>query len=488
VRETRGGGRWWAAPVGLCLLLGGCTAHRNDNSDLTTLLDAYRAENEKLEQGREELRQRGVRLLRVHSGSLRAARVSVDLVAARLDVVVEEILKRADLPFVSNLPRLLGTVTARFEDLPVVEALCTLLRSRGFTARVMDDVLILEAGVDEAWRDDEPPPPRSDETITVEFPLAHVTSEHAGEMLHELFPVNEDTGAREVLFAARRESNSMFLSGQRASVDRATEILTQIDKDAGHVLIEALVVEFNTQSFIEMGSRIASGSSGRVADFFFDVANAVGDTISFSRVADPASSTTFSAVLNLLLQTEQARILSRPYVATLSGSPARLEIAEDRFVVVESPGNIDVTLESITSGVTLELLPILTAEGTIFLQMAVDESRFVPTLENVEQRRARNNVSTFAQVQSGETVIVGGLMLKTRSSGQAGIPWLRRIPPFSYFFGHEDRSQQESQVMIFVTPRLWEPGLDMPLRATEPFLLYPGEQAEVGGKGKKGGG
>lgn len=36
-------------------------------------------------------------------------------------------------------------------------------------------------------------------------------------------------------------------------------------------------------------------------------------------------------------------------------------------------------------------------------------------------------------------------MLKTRSTGEAGIPWLRWIPPFSYSFGHEDRSRQEAR-------------------------------------------
>jgi type II secretory pathway component HofQ len=466
-----------AALLAVGLLLGACATHPHDNSDLTSLLETYRAENEKLERNREALRQSGIRLLRVDDPGTDAARVSVDLASARLDVVLEQILERADVPFVSDLPRLLGVVTARFEEVPVVDALRRLLETRGFTARRVDGVISLTGGVAPVATGTTPETVPG-EKVSVEYPLGHVTSAHAVEILDQLFPVDEGTGYRDVLFAARIEANSVFLSGEVAEVNRATELLAQVDRASGHVMIEALVVEFNIQSFIDIGSRISSGESGRLQDFFLDVADLVSDTISFTRVADRAASTTFSAVLNLLLQNEDARILSRPYVATLSGSPARLEIAEDRFVVVETPGQIDVTLEPISSGVTLDLLPILTADGTILLEMSVNESRFVPTLENVEQRRARNSVSTFTQVESGQTVIVGGLMLKTRAASQAGIPWLRRVPPFSLLFGHLNRSRQESQVMIFVTPHMWEPGVETPLRTTEPFLLYPNEEIE----------
>ena len=105
--------------------------------------------------------------------------------------------------------------------------------------------------------------------------------------------------------------------------------------------------------------------------------------------------------------------------------------------------------------------------------MAITESQFIPSLENVEQRRSRNSVATTTQVSDGETVIIGGLMLKRRGQSKAGIPFLRDVFPFSWVFGHEDYSHTDSQVLVYVTPHLWEPGLNLPLATPREFELYP---------------
>ena len=110
---------------------------------------------------------------------------------------------------------------------------------------------------------------------------------------------------------------------------------------------------------------------------------------------------TFTAVLNILVQDEDARVISRPYLATTSGTSAHLEITEDRFVVVQAPGGIDVTLEKISSGIILEILPVITKDGRISLDIEIDQSQFIPTLENVEQRRSRNSISTSTTVKEG---------------------------------------------------------------------------------------
>lgn len=270
----------------------------------------------------------------------------------------------------------------------------------------------------------------------------------------------------------------------------ASRLLDRLDADPGHVLLEALVVEFNEQSFLDIGARIAEGSSGHLSDIFLDVANLVGETISFTRVADAAASTGFTAILNLLIQKEEARVISRPWLATLSGSPAQLEIAEDRYVVTEIPGGFEVNLEQISSGVTLDITPTVVLDGTIRLRIAITESQFIPSLENVEQRRSRNSVSTVTQVGDGETVIIGGLMLNRRGESKAGIPGLRDVPPFSWVFGHEDYSHTDSQVLVYVTPHLWEPGLNLPLETPREFELYPvsgvhgGEDLEEGSSGQ----
>ena len=466
------------ACTGLLLVLlalgwaAGCTGrHPESDKDLADLLDAYRAQNLQMQRAREAMRERGIEKLEVEPGDTPASsRVSARLRNAHLDLVVHRIVEESGIGLVSGSPRPLGSVSAELDHLPVVEALRTLLAPDGMTADLHGGVvelrLLPEAADD--WESEGPP----GETVSTEYPLTFETTQRAVDVLDALYPRDQDE-VRRVEFAAIPEHNAVMLSGSRREVAQARRTLHSLDHDPGHVLIEALVVEFNVTSFLDLGSRIESGSRGPISDFFLDIADLVGDTVSFTRVADAANTTAFRAVLKLLIGEDEARVISRPYVSTVSGSRAHLEVAEDRFVVVETPGDISVDLEPVSSGVTLDLLPTLTADGSILLDLTIEQSQFQTTNGNVQQRRARNSISSSAHVGDGQTVIVGGLMLRTRSGSTTGIPGLRNVPPFNLLFGHKDESHQDRQVMIFITPYKWEPGMDAPLEATDPFELFP---------------
>jgi type II secretory pathway component GspD/PulD (secretin) len=464
-----------AAAFGLLLLAAaGCGPKKGPNGDLDALLASYRQQNAQLEQSRARLMTRGIERLVVEPARAGVALVSVDLRDARLAVVVRRILEDAGVGYVTGLPRLPGSVSARFERRPLIDALQALVEPAGLTAGVRDGLVAIvparEAPSSEAAR------VARLGSDALEVPLSFVRTARAAEVLDALYPLSEDTGIRAVQFAPVPETNSVLLSGSGGQVDAARRLLETLDRDPGHIMLEALVVEFNVQSFREVGSHLVDGAFGKFSDVSLDVAELIGETLTFTRVADAAHTTAFRAVLELLMLRNEARVLSRPYLSAVSGSKAHLEVAEDRFVLVTTPGEINVTLEPVSSGVKLDLVPTLTADGSILLDIGVEQSQFQPTLENIEQRRGRNNVSTSVQVMDGQTVIVGGLMLRTRAMSEAGLPFVRNIPPLNLLLRHEDVSKQDNQVMVFITPYRWEPGIDTPLRAVEPFEIYPTRQ------------
>lgn len=461
----------------VALLGAGCSSHRDSNKDLDALLAAYQANNERLTQTRQSYGERGIERLAVRVDPATGAML-VDLVAvdAGLGVVVQRIMAASGLDYAAG-PHHLGTrTTARFEGRPLAEALDLLLAPAGLGARISDGVAVLEESstglTKELSPGDGDEDAAGDDETQLERRLRVADIDNVMEVLDALYPTDEDTGMRPVRFAARPETGSIFLAGSRSDVMEASRLLDRLDAHLDHVLLEALVVEFNNGSFRDVGSRLEAGSSGKLRGIAFDVANLVGDTLSFTRVADVAASTSFAAVLDLLIQEEQARVISRPWLATLSGSPAALEIAEDRYVLTEVPGAFEVTLEEISSGVNLDITPVVRVDGTIRLGIEITESQFIPSLENVAQRRSRNSVKTTAQVGAGESVIIGGLMLKRRGLSKAGIPFLREIFPLSLVFGHEDYSHSDTQVLIYITPHLWAPGLELPLASSDDFDVY----------------
>ncbi len=451
----------------------GCATHEDTNLDLNTLLANYHEQSKQIQARRQINLERGIERLEVvlEGSSPEQVLVSVDLKEARIEVLVQLILKRSRTEFIREIPRLVGTVTARFERRPLVEALSILLRPSGMTASLKDSMVVINKAPEQTGPATLGSADASGK-VSHNFSLSHLRTQRAVELVDSLYPINEMEGTREITVAPLPETNSIIISGPSASVDKVVHLLNRLDVDTGHVLLEALIIEFNVQSFLDLGSRLEGGASGEFSNIFIDFANLIGDTVSFTRVADIAHTTTFTAVLNLLVQDEDARVISRPYLTTTSGTSAHLEITEDRFVVVQAPGGIDVTLEKISSGIILEILPVITKDGRISLDIEIDESQFIPTLENVEQRRSRNTIRTSTIVEDGQTVIIGGLMLKTGADSIAGIPGLRDVPVLSYFFGHQDIFRQQSQVMIFVTPHLWSPGMVAPVMDQKDWSLY----------------
>jgi len=69
---------------------------------------------------------------------------------------------------------------------------------------------------------------------------------------------------------------------------------------------------------------------------------------------------------------------------------------------------------------------------------------------------SKRSVVTKVRVRDGETITVGGLRLKTERTRRTGIPFLCKIPILGYLFGHDVHYVDESEIVVFITPRIME--------------------------------
>ena len=68
----------------------------------------------------------------------------------------------------------------------------------------------------------------------------------------------------------------------------------------------------------------------------------------------------------------------------------------------------------------------------------------------IEQRQ----LTTEIAVQSGQTVLLGGLIQDTTQDSENGIPGLSRIPILGRLFGSTTRSNQRTELLVLITPRV----------------------------------
>jgi general secretion pathway protein D len=279
-----------------------------------------------------------------------------------------------------------------------------------------------------------------------------------------------------IKFGALEELNVVFVSGLRRDVLNAIGVLNRADREVSQVLIEALVVELDITAAVELGSRLSDGASGNFSGITFSPGD-VGGNIGFSFLEGASNFVQFTALINLLISQDKAQVLSRPYLSARSSQEAVVEIANDRTIRIDQTfeGAAIASTDTITAGVRLQVKPTVLADEQIRIDLQVEESQFVPTLGVALVEKDRNSAQTAVTVRSGQTIVVGGLNLRRIISLNSGIPWLRRIPLLNLLTAQQGSFDQSKEVVVYLTPYIWDPGVDTPLARSGAF----GPQGEI---------
>jgi type II secretory pathway component GspD/PulD (secretin) len=459
------------------------------DKDLAALIAAYERQSAQAAAQREHRLQRGIRRLAVSRPDPAVQPVvSADLEGAALSVVIPRLLGLAGVPYVLDNVVLRGTVTARFENLPLLRAVSLLLQPQGLMADQPEGVLQIRVG----WGQDEAPAASpgaskvgpspelagkaatpSAPSISVNIPLENLHVEAAAKTLESLFPANPTTGARLVQYGIEPQTNTVILKGPAEGVAQAAQIVRQMDCQPSHVVIEVLVVEFDSNALQQLGADLRKFAKGQFSELTTNIGSLTGQAATFMFLDTARNSLAFTALINLLVSQDKARLISRPYLATVSGRPANINITLDRYVIVQTPdqGLGISTVQAVSSGVILEIRPTVMGADRIRVEIKVEDSGFVPPSGNVAVEVDKNEAQTTMHVESGQSVIIGGLVLNRATDSNAGLPWLRHVPLLDLAFAKRDRETTKQEVMVLVTPHIWTPGLVPPLVEPNAFTI-----------------
>ena len=465
--HTMGWTKRYGAAASLPLLLSACIADPNlhGHSDQDDLINAYRAQTERFAAQQQQAEQRSMRLVDVSPDPRTdEALLSVDLAQADLRAVLTKILDNPLLQYSSEAVLLSGTISARFKDNPIIEGMNVILANTGVYVEEINGVLTFKTGLRSAENyssDDDVDDPVLGFTSR-EVPIKHLSSADVVTLIGNLFPFAEFSDDQGLTASSIDETNSVYLVGPPIEVQEALSIIAKADRPVAHVIIEALVVDINTSSIETLGLSLTEGASGK-----FNAARLVPGQTNGSIVAtfsDLASeSAQVTATIDFLAARNAAQVLARPYIATRSMHTASISIVDDQFVRVSTEDTSIVSTDSITAGISMEITPAVMADNSIRMDVTLEDSRIGATAGEVVLTKQRNSASTSMIVGSGQTIMIGGLNSRYRITEKDGIPWLRHIPVLQALGGKQGAIEARTQLVVYVTPYIWIPGMDMPM-------------------------
>jgi general secretion pathway protein D len=126
------------------------------------------------------------------------------------------------------------------------------------------------------------------------------------------------------------------------------------------------------------------------------------------------------------------------------------------------------TIDYRNTGIILKVVPRINANGNVLLDVEQEISNVLPTSQNsltptVSQRRVKSSIA----VQSGQTVLLAGLISETQNMTRPGIPLLDELPAVGDFFAHKDKTTGRTELIIFIRPQIIRDAVDANVVAEE---------------------
>lgn len=161
-----------------------------------------------------------------------------------------------------------------------------------------------------------------------------------------------------------------------------------------------------------------------------------------------------------------ARRLAEPNLTTLSGDAARF-LAGGEFPVPIASTAVAGALPTVTIdykkfGVELAFVPTVLSRGVINLRVepSVSELDFAnavtiagTTIPSLTRRDARTTV----ELRDGQSFAIAGLLQTRNQQDVSQLPWIGSVPVLGALFSSKSYQQQETDLVIIVTPRLVAP-------------------------------
>jgi general secretion pathway protein D len=275
---------------------------------------------------------------------------------------------------------------------------------------------------------------------------------------------------------------SVFATGkEQASVSK---YLKDVEKYASaQVLIEAKIVEVTLSKDFASGidwswvgkdnSIVTTGTFG-VGDFDTPAVTATVPNIKLFGLNG-----NINATVKALERFGNAKAISSPRITAMNNQNATLDFSESLiyFTISTSASTVagttnPTTTSSVTAtknevpiGVQLSITPSInveTSEVTLNIQptLSVDSGKeAIDPSVNPETGESLGNtipivktrtLKTLAKIQSGNVLIIGGLMSDTTSNVETGVPFLARIPVLGYLFKFTSKSTEVVETVIFI--------------------------------------
>jgi type IV pilus assembly protein PilQ len=408
-------------------------------------------------------------------------RISLDFKDADIQNVLRIIAEVSKLNIVTS-DEVKGKITIRLVNVPWDQALDIVLETKALGAKLEGNILRIaplaklrteEREKLQSIKSREDLEELVIETISVNFADVKELERQVQEVMSDRGKVKVD-----------ERTNTLIIKDTAKGVEKVRRLVRKLDTQTPQVLIEARIVEVSTNFNRELGVQWGAAYQDNTHGIFVSgLMDDQGTLFAGVQKPDP-SSPTFSVnlpaavgkgsggglsfgiiktnfrldlALSALEMTGNGKIISSPKIVTINNNKASIQQGvKIPYSTVSASGTqtqfVDATLK-------LEVTPTITPDNTIIMQLDAtnDTPDFGSAVNGVPSISSREAI-TQVLVKDGETAVIGGILQIKRSESVDAVPWAHRIPILGWFFKKESVQNDNTELLIFITPKIVKQG------------------------------
>ena len=387
------------------------------------------------------------------------SKVSFNFKEADLLTVVRLMASQENLNLVLG-GDLSGSVTIKLTDVTLETAMDAILHVNGYEWFLQENIIVIKPSSPDSQLSGE----LDTQIYRLRFVHGAIITEALEEVLTERGKVKSLSSSQSLDYDFEIDDIVMVtdVPTNFALIDR---VIGTIDQEGAQINIAVKFIETTLKRGETIGidwnlrqsMQLPGNKKGTFSDNinFSEIAFGI-DTMSFATLTAPV----VSAMLDLLANDDDTKLLQEPQVTTMNNSPANIVVGTTIPILVpQGEGSVfgtnPYTYENQDVNIALDVLPRLNAYNAISLAINTSVQAIIGyTGENSRPIVSNRETNTNVRVKDGETLLIGGMIFETEEEKVNKVPLLGDIPLIKSLFRFSSIQKEQRELLIFITPTI----------------------------------
>ena len=292
-------------------------------------------------------------------------------------------------------------------------------------------------------------------------------------------------GSGESKVLADKDTNALVITAPPKAMRQIKAVIDQLDIQRSQVLVEAIIAEISDSKTSQLGLDFAAynpnggaissilsaqtlsaltafGTGGPLAA----LGTAVGQGVTAGGVSiqnDGRSGTSFGVILRALQSDGDTNVLSTPSLVSLDNEESEVKVGQEvpfttgSFTNTGGTGSVNPfsTIERKDVGLTLGVTPQINEGDTVKLKIKLESSSLAASVSGAADLITnKRTITNTVNVESGQVLVIGGLINDNATDTVSGVPYLSKVPLFGSLFRNRSVRKDRGNLVVFIHPTI----------------------------------